>query len=152
MKAPAAMLAVAAMSVLATGTAAEGGDAAAAAALRALAGRGDSPAPAAAVPLGRYREVLERPLFSPTRRPAPPPAEPTATAGPGLPTLHGVMLAKGRRIALVGADGTSAPSRVTEGSRIGDWTVEHIEADRIILRAADGTATPVLLWAAEDRL
>lgn len=156
MRALAVMLAAAGMSVLASAPAPatdDADDAAAAAAMRALAGRGGGSASGGAAPLTLYPEVLERPLFSPTRRPAPATtglAAPAVT--PDLPTLRGVMLAKGRRVALLDTGDASNPSRVTEGTRIGAWTVERIEADRIVLRAADGTTTPVFLWSADGRL
>jgi len=85
----------------------------------------------------------QRPLFTPTRRPAPPPPiAPTITPAPPLPQLRliGVLSGPNQRLALlkpVNAPAfTAAPDQVVEG-----WTVSDIAADRVTLRYGDALET-----------
>lgn len=75
--------------------------------------------------------ILERPLFSPSRRP---PAEQALTEA-ALPTpdfaLFGVAITAGRPVALVKRGSGTEYERVSEGGQIGDWTVGQIKTDRI---------------------
>lgn len=99
-------------------------------------------------PIERYAAMVDRPLFDATRRP-PPPAVPeqarnTPAQAPPQFTLQGVVLAPGRRSAIFRNITTSKVMRVTEGSRLGEWTVESLETDRAILRHRDSTHEIVL--------
>jgi hypothetical protein len=86
--------------------------------------------------LAVYAPVIERPLFSPTRRP--PPVSKLIAAAPmrtnGM-TLKGVVLSPQRRIALIETAGSGTdPQRIAEGERLDGWTVEAVLADHAILR------------------
>jgi general secretion pathway protein N len=89
-------------------------------------------------PLSQFAATIERPLFSPGRRPAPA-AEPS---GPVTASIEA-------RYRLVGVVITGAARRamITEGTRrielgVGDrlegWTVTHIEQNRLTLHSTSG--------------
>ena len=93
-------------------------------------------------PVEHYAAVIERPLFNAARRPPPPPAEPVpveavAAHTPPPLTLEGVVLAPERRSAIFRSITTSKIMRVNEGSPLGEWTLEALEADRVVLRRRD---------------
>ena len=94
-------------------------------------------APAPLPPLASYKAVVERPLFSPSRR-APPGAAATALA-PSIESryrLVGVMGTGAKHRAFV-ADG---PRRlqIVEGDLLDGWTVRQIAQDRVILSSPAG--------------
>jgi hypothetical protein len=93
--------------------------------------------PAVAVPpLAAYAPVIERPVFSPTRRPplVPEPLEARPTRQGGI-TLKGVVLSPQKRIALLEIPGSgSDPQRIAEGERLEGWTVEAVLADHVLMR------------------
>jgi hypothetical protein len=90
-------------------------------------------------PIESLGEVVARPLFLPSRRPLPPvstePAKPIARF-----TLAGIVLADGRRVALIQSGTSPPPVMVTVGGVIDGWTVTAIERDHVALRAAGETA------------
>lgn len=92
--------------------------------------------------LEQYGAVIERPLFNATRRPPPPPAESLpveagAAQSPPRLTLVGVVLAPDQRSAIFRNITTSKVMRVREGAPLGDWTLEALETDRVVLRHRD---------------
>lgn len=104
--------------------------------------------PYALPPLERFAAVVERPLFSPTRRmppieESPPavveaPAEPAPEpppAGPEEPELRffGTVRQGGRALALVTLPATNAVARLGPGDRIGEWEVTQVEPNRLVL-------------------
>lgn len=102
----------------------------------ALAGMG--------VELGRYVATLDRPLFSPSRRPPPPPAEPVANA-PVLSEQPPDL----RLLGLYGTGGEGAGPggvvaridgqvrRIRLGDSIGRWTLKELRPDAAVLAAGD---------------
>jgi len=92
-------------------------------------------------------ELADRPLFTPTRRPAPTiVTTPVTTAAPPPPpppppepstqlTLLGIVEGDGATLAVIKVNG-AAPVRVSEGETIDRWEVAHIFGDRVVLRAA----------------
>ena len=76
--------------------------------------------------------MLERPLFSPSRRR---PVEQASLETPPPPTpdfaLFGVAITAGTPVALVKRGDGTEYERVSEGGQIGDWTVGQIKTDRI---------------------
>jgi len=89
-----------------------------------------------------FRIIELRPLFAPDRRP--PEAGPAATAdGPAAPAaldglvLTGIIGAGEERVAIVEPAGPPRPGSEALSLHVGDllrgWTVEAIEADRIVL-------------------
>lgn len=98
------------------------------------------PARAEPAPDGRYRAMVERPLFAPTRRPPPAAAMPApAEAPPALPdpppnlALSGVIAGGGGGVALLKRLGDAAPVRVGLGGRIDGWTVAEIHPRSVVL-------------------
>lgn len=104
--------------------------------------------PYALPPLERFAGVVERPLFSPTRRmPAieePPPeveavpegpAAPESPSGPAEPDLRffGTVRQGGKSMALVTFPATNAVARLAEGDRVGEWQVVEVDRNRLIL-------------------
>ena len=98
-------------------------------------------------PLERYQEVIERPLFSPSRRAAAG-AEAGPVEAPDAPILQGVVLARNTRIALLAYGTPSTARRVTEGQDLGPWKIEKILKDQVIIRTSDGKAATVRLKTA----
>ncbi len=95
--------------------------------------------PVGALPrAGSFTAIAERPLFSPSRRPA---ATAPAASDGGLARyrLIGLVTAGGARHALI-TDG-SRRVEIGEGSLLDTWTVLRIEADRIVLTSPQGEAT-----------
>lgn len=104
-----------------------------------------SATPSVGSSLDRYREVLERPLFSPTRRPPVQLLETAPERADEIPVLHGVVLTSARRIALISAGTPPRPHRVSEGQDVGRWRIEAIGGDRITIRSTDGAVRVVRL-------
>jgi hypothetical protein len=82
-------------------------------------------------PLDAFRDIAERPLFSPGRRPS----AAALVVAQGL-RLEGVLVVGAEKRAIIKqADGHTA--RVVEGETIGEWTVREIDRDRVLLVAGD---------------
>jgi hypothetical protein len=104
----------------------------------AAAPRQDTAPPAFRMPpLVSLREVVDRPLFSESRRPALPeaPKEPAAKL-PNL-TLVGIFLSADRRQALVERGQPPRVEWVSERQKLDGWIVEAIGPDRIVLVRTD---------------
>jgi hypothetical protein len=88
-------------------------------------------------PLARFASISERPLFSPSRKPAP--GEKAAPAGPGIEQryrLLGLMNTGDSRRALL-AEGKRRFA-IAEGGSLEGWRVARIEHDRVVLSSAAG--------------
>lgn len=110
--------------------------------------------PYALPPLERFAAVVERPLFSPTRR-MPPIPEPAAEAppsapetgpapdpgpsGPAEPDLRffGTYRQGGTSAALVTFPATNAVARLVPGDKVGEWSVLEVGRDRLVLGAGE---------------
>jgi hypothetical protein len=82
--------------------------------------------------------ILARPLFTPDRRPPHQPhveAAPVAAVGP--PRLAGVLISPAGKAAIFAADGPK-PIVVHEGGKLGQYTVQLIEAGRVTLQGPGG--------------
>ncbi len=102
---------------------------------------GAGPRAGDADPLGVADAMLQRPLFSPTRRPPPPPAAPLpplapAPAAPAMPdlALSGIIAGGGSGIALLRRAVDPAPVRVRLGGEVDGWTVAEIRPRAVVLR------------------
>jgi hypothetical protein len=86
-------------------------------------------------------EILERPLFSPSRQPAeaaPEQISETPTAQPKMPgRLEGVSIRPEAREALFEREGAN-PIAVKEGQEIDGWTVASIRPDQVLLKSVAG--------------
>lgn len=99
-------------------------------------------------PLASYGAIVDRPLFSPARRPPP-----GAEAGSGVSIesryrLLGVVANGPRRTALI-ADGAQR-REITVGDVIDGWTVKEIGPDRVDLSSPAGEAALKLKPAAAE--
>jgi hypothetical protein len=84
--------------------------------------------------------ILARPLFSVGRRPK------TATSvadakGAALPRLAGVVVSSSGRNAIFASPPGDKPITAAEGSRIGAFLVQFIEAGRVVVIGPDGPLT-----------
>ena len=82
----------------------------------------------------RFASIVQRPLFSPTRRPD----GEEAAASPVAPaldvTLNGIVISSGEPFALIKTSASDSLMRVKEGDQITGWTVARIEPDRVVAR------------------
>lgn len=92
----------------------------------------------ATVPERAYPETGARPLFTPTRRPAPAvAATPAAQMAKGQFTLQGVMIAGAQRTAFLREKSSGKIHRVDKGRQVKGITVAEVEAEKVTL-AQDG--------------
>ena len=95
---------------------------------------------AAFPPFANFSATVDRPLFSPTRRPAANAVAFTAGIGERY-RVQGLMVAgKARRAQLVEIAGGRVVE-LGEGDKLEGWTVKKIEQDRLVLSSAAGEAT-----------
>ncbi|HXS53990.1 MAG TPA: hypothetical protein VN782_15755 [Usitatibacter sp.] len=94
------------------------------------------PAPAPIDPATTYTEMVARPLFTPTRRPAPA-AEPAAEASfkRGQYVLQGVIIAAGMKIAMLREKATGKVHRVEEGHDLAGMKLAEVKPDSVTLAA-----------------
>ena len=87
------------------------------------------------------KEILDRPLFTPGRNPAPPPASPKDLAALRPPVLKshltGITIFPGTRLAVFVSEENKYRS-VGEGEEIDGFKVRSISADQVILASAFG--------------
>lgn len=88
-----------------------------------------------------YGDIINRPVFIPARRPEPPPPpeEEQAPKQPPAPeqkfTLLGILIAPGLQAALLRPQEPNAKTvRVKQGELLGEWRLEAIFPNRVILR------------------
>jgi hypothetical protein len=108
-----------------------------------------APAPALATlpPLTSFSAIVERPLFSPSRRPPP-----GASAEPLVAShyrLLGVVATGPKKRAFL-ADGVRHVD-IAEGDRLDGWTVKQIGADSVLLSSPEGEAVLKLKPAATEQ-
>jgi hypothetical protein len=100
-----------------------------------------SPAPAAAAavplpPLASFAATVERPLFSPSRRPAPAAVTAASPAGENRYRLIGIV-ANGPKKAAFVAD-NARRIEIVAGDTLDGWTVKEISQDRVTLISPAG--------------
>ncbi len=92
-----------------------------------------------------YPDTVARPLFVPSRRPAPVAvAAPVATMAKGTLTLQGVTIAGGTRIALL-REKSGKIHRVELGKQVNGMSLAQVDADRVVLKQGDEQETVVML-------
>jgi Type II secretion system protein C len=101
-------------------------------------------------PAEDFEDILARPLFNRSRRPDLAQENPQGGGGGSEEaaaaqiSLNGVVLAGGRRIALLRLDGDPKVMHVAEGQQAGGWLIEAIRPDRVILRRGDSASEVAL--------
>ena len=93
--------------------------------------------PAEKPAISTFAEVVERPLFTPSRRPPPPKTDSTIAASPEKPEtfdLIGVIISADRRMALLRTVASSEVMQAVEGQSIGGWEVHAIKPTQVVLR------------------
>jgi hypothetical protein len=104
--------------------------------------------PLQAQSLDRLSATRDRPLFSPSRRPVPPPPAPVervpeaaAPAPPPNVTVFGIVIDGEGARAIVRSGMGKKVDRVQIGDDIGGWKVSQIEGRRLVLSLDDRLAT-----------
>ena len=82
--------------------------------------------------------ILARPLFAATRRPLVAPAA-SAPSPVKLPRLAGILIIGHSRSAVFAAVGEERPLVVQEGAKVGNHTVQSIEAGQVTLLGPDAS-------------
>jgi hypothetical protein len=78
-------------------------------------------------PISHFREIIERPLFSSTRRPVP-----ADTREPmNVYRLRGIFLSEQRNIGLVERRSDGVLIRLSEGDLVDEWEVAFVESETI---------------------
>lgn len=99
-------------------------------------GDGGDSRPFSMPPPNAFAEVIERPLFSVTRRPPAPNAGGAADAKIDF-VLVGIVASTDERRALVQHGQPTRVDRISEGDSLSGWRVESILRDRVIFQNAD---------------
>jgi hypothetical protein len=110
---------------------------------------GETVNPLASLDKESLRDMTERPLFAPSRRPPPAPApratEPAFVAAPAPPptpdfTLLGIIRDGDRAIVLLRSRSDGRNLRVEDGDMIGGWEIAAVGAASVRLKRGDGAA------------
>src|SRR5208282_5720740 len=109
----------------------------------ALAAASGAAGDLSAVPLEHFRAIVERPLFSPARRP-PPSAAGEPDGGARQFQLKGVVVSAREQHALIVSQSTGKSYRVRTGDVVEGWRVERITAQSAAF-TKDGVETLVRL-------
>jgi general secretion pathway protein N len=92
----------------------------------------------AQAPEQAYPEMAARPLFTPTRRPAPvEPAQGKQTFAKGQYLLQGVIVVGDQRTALLKEKSTGKVHRVDRGNDLNGIKVERVEPTEVVLASGD---------------
>jgi hypothetical protein len=105
--------------------------------------------PVAVQSLDQLSSTLDRPLFSPSRRPAPPPVkQDVAPSAPQQPpptlTLFGVAMDGEQARALIRTDRDKRILRAQIGDDIDGWKVSRIEGRKVVLSLGERFVTLTL--------
>lgn len=102
-------------------------------------------APLGDADISRYMVILDRPLFSPSRRPPPPPKAAVRAPDP-LDSIQVIGMFTGTESAgiLARVDGRSRRLRV--GEALGEWTLREIRArEAVFNRGGESRSVPLLV-------
>ncbi len=86
-----------------------------------------------------YRETVERPLFIPTRRPAPVGNTTQMAMKKGQFRLAGTTVSEQMSVAYLFETSTNKTLRVNRGAEVNGITVESVSANRVVLKQGDET-------------
>ncbi len=101
-----------------------------------------------------YQETVERPLFIPTRRPAPAGATTVASMRKGQYKLTGTAINAGMTVAFLVEISTGKGLRANLGAEVlqsGGIKIDKVEATRVVLRQGDETEELTLRTATSPR-
>ena len=107
-------------------------------------------------PLSQFQEVITRPLFLKTRRPAPSASTGAATQSTADTPLSkyavsGVVITPEQRFALIRGISDNTLQRVTDGQEFNGWTVKAIEHEGIVFtREREQERLPLLRKTPEN--
>ena len=89
--------------------------------------------------ISTFAEIVERPLFTQSRRPAPKKDTKVAEAAvkPETFELIGVIISPAGRMALLRTLATSEIVRAVEGQNVGGWEVRTIKPTQVVLQQGD---------------
>jgi type II secretory pathway component PulC len=89
--------------------------------------------------ISTFAEIVERPLFTQSRRPPPKKDTKVATAAqkPETFELIGVIISPAGRMALLRTLATSEIVRAVEGQTVGGWEVRAIKPTQVVLQQGD---------------
>lgn len=91
-----------------------------------------------APPLRGFAETLKRPLFSESRRPAPPGTARSTVAPTALPLrLIGVIITPDRRTALIRESRSAEITELAVGQSVQGWSLERVLPDRVVMRSGE---------------
>jgi hypothetical protein len=96
--------------------------------------------PAERPTISTFEEIVKRPLFFVTRRPAPPKAEAKVAKEEPQPEtfdLIGVVISPDGRMALLRMIATKEVLRAVEGQNVGGWEVHAIKPTQVVLQRGD---------------
>jgi hypothetical protein len=100
-------------------------------------------------PQSTFSAIIDRPLFSPSRRPVPGAGSAKGGAGiEGRYRLLGLVVSETVRRAWL-AEGARS-FEIGEGDKLDGWTVAHIEQDRLVLSSPSGQAVLALRRPVEE--
>ncbi len=101
-------------------------------------------------PIERFAAALDRPLFSPDRRP--PEGAPSAGVVEDRAlsaTLKGILFVISGSVVLLTAVGESSPVRVSEGDLFLGWRLLEIHPDNVVFERDQETVTLELIYKAQ---
>jgi hypothetical protein len=98
--------------------------------------------------LASFAATMERPLFSPSRRPPTAPAPSGAGPLAARYRLQGLVIAGHARRALIADVGGTRRFELGEGDAIEGWVVKRIDRDAVVFASPAGEATLTLSHAA----
>jgi hypothetical protein len=108
-------------------------------------------APSGPPKLADLSAIVERPVFAPSRRPAPGSRHRPAT---DAFEVSGTLIGAGRRTALIRLPGSQTLREVEEGQEVAGWKLEKILPDRVIV-SSKGETAEIPIWSdaqpAEER-
>jgi len=88
----------------------------------------------AMAPIEKFSAIIERPIFSPNRRPAAKQPGSEKQGPRSKLALFGIAISAGERIALVGVERGTGFARIKKGEAFSGWVLVDIERNRVLLR------------------
>ena len=88
-----------------------------------------------------FDAILQRPLFSPQRRPFSAPEPVPQPLAPPRIRLSAISVSNSVRVAVIRELDTNRTQYVREGAQLGQWVVEKVDLNKVILRSKDQTIT-----------